>query len=98
MDEIQDHPGYLISVPGHLPQVGIEDRLLQPLLIFFVTPFTGAPVILEGLRSGLEDGSRVFRSSRADLQTLGQGEVGNILQIRPHHLKRVTYWLVAFFN
>ena len=81
LDDARD----LVAVPGHDPQVRIQLLAAEREGEVAVGLLARAPVVAERLALGLEDGAMLIRRHRPELQSLGQGCVGDIGQRRPAH-------------
>ncbi len=96
VDEVQHHPGYLVAIPGYLPQLRLEVRPIQPLLVGIFTLVAIAPVILKGFLASIPDLANMLRPGRANFQAFRQGIIRQVLQVRADHRIGIPRRGIAF--
>ena len=95
MDRHEHVAGDLITVPGHLPQLGDQVRLAEEALVCLLSLVDLAPVVAEGLHVGLPDRAPVLGEHGPHLEPLGHRQRGDGLEVRSHHVEEVAGGLVA---
>src|SRR3990170_710549 len=98
VNEVQDIPGHLVAIPGHLPQPGVESRFFQPFLVLFLRRLYVAPMVAEGFLGGVPNSAVVLRRHQAYFQSFRQRLDLDRFGKRSRHMKPIAHRGVALFT
>src|SRR6185312_1072536 len=82
-----DDTSDLVAIPGDHPEAGIELRTAVRQLEILVGLLPRAPVVAERIALRVKDRAMLIGADRPDLQAVGQGSVGDVVQGRAAHVE-----------
>src|SRR3982751_497306 len=90
VDRGQHGSGHPLAVPGTRPERRVEPRRGEPPHEVLLDPLAALPVVGESLDVGVPDPAMVPGSDGPDLETIGEGSIGDRCVESPPHLEAVA--------